>query len=269
MQTNYHTHTTRCGHASGTDREILEAAVGVGITELGISEHLPGNFFDLDTKTGYRLRCDAIEEYVNTFTALRAEYSGRLTLFLGFEFGFYPEFFEQIMDQLTPYPIDYLILGQHSVGRFCDRDGYLEDDPERLRQYADRVTAGIETGCWSYVAHPDKLPYRTQDEAFRREFRRIIDACIAHDLPLEINGAALMKDSWFPCPEFFTLAAERGAKAIIGADAHDPGTVGDPVLYEKCRAFAAKVGISVVPQLRRRDPFRAYRAWKETAGRKI
>lgn len=35
MKTNYHTHTFRCKHASGTDRDYVEAAVANGFSELG------------------------------------------------------------------------------------------------------------------------------------------------------------------------------------------------------------------------------------------
>ena len=41
MLYNYHTHTVRCRHASGTDREYVEKAIEGGIKTLGISDHAP------------------------------------------------------------------------------------------------------------------------------------------------------------------------------------------------------------------------------------
>lgn len=35
---NYHTHTTRCYHASGKDEEYVKAAIKAGIKELGFSD---------------------------------------------------------------------------------------------------------------------------------------------------------------------------------------------------------------------------------------
>ena len=32
---NYHTHTTRCHHAGGSDREYIEKAIAAGYTEIG------------------------------------------------------------------------------------------------------------------------------------------------------------------------------------------------------------------------------------------
>ena len=38
---NYHTHTYRCGHAKGTEEEMVQAAINMNIEELGISDHIP------------------------------------------------------------------------------------------------------------------------------------------------------------------------------------------------------------------------------------
>lgn len=39
---NYHTHTTRCMHAIGSEEEYILAAISAGYTELGFSDHTPG-----------------------------------------------------------------------------------------------------------------------------------------------------------------------------------------------------------------------------------
>ena len=38
---NIHTHTTRCGHATGLDIQYIQSAIEAGFTMLGFSEHLP------------------------------------------------------------------------------------------------------------------------------------------------------------------------------------------------------------------------------------
>ena len=47
---NYHTHTPRCHHAGGTEREYVEAALSVGMKTLGFSDHGPYMF---DTELNY------------------------------------------------------------------------------------------------------------------------------------------------------------------------------------------------------------------------
>jgi histidinol-phosphatase (PHP family) len=44
MKINYHTHTTRCHHAAGTEREYVEAAIANGIKVLGFADHTPYPF---------------------------------------------------------------------------------------------------------------------------------------------------------------------------------------------------------------------------------
>ena len=41
MKANYHTHTTRCQHAFGEDREYVEEAIRAGLRILGFSDHCP------------------------------------------------------------------------------------------------------------------------------------------------------------------------------------------------------------------------------------
>ena len=46
MIANYHTHTYRCGHAVGEDRQYVETAIRRGLQVLGFSEHVPMPFPD-------------------------------------------------------------------------------------------------------------------------------------------------------------------------------------------------------------------------------
>ena len=53
---NFHTHTPRCHHAKGSEREYIEQAIANGFTTLGFSDHVPQPF-----KNGY-----VSTEYVTT-----------------------------------------------------------------------------------------------------------------------------------------------------------------------------------------------------------
>ena len=41
MRANYHTHTYRCNHASGTEEEYIQCALDGNIEVLGFSDHTP------------------------------------------------------------------------------------------------------------------------------------------------------------------------------------------------------------------------------------
>ena len=41
MKHNYHTHTTRCHHAEGSDEDYIIEAIKAGYKTLGFSDHAP------------------------------------------------------------------------------------------------------------------------------------------------------------------------------------------------------------------------------------
>ena len=73
MIANYHTHTWRCRHADGTEREYVERAIEGGLKILGFSDHSPYPFPD-GYDSGWRMRRDQVEGYVDTVLALKKEY---------------------------------------------------------------------------------------------------------------------------------------------------------------------------------------------------
>ena len=54
MYANYHTHTFRCHHANGTEREYIEQAIERGLHTLGFSDHAPMPF-EGDYYSTYRM----------------------------------------------------------------------------------------------------------------------------------------------------------------------------------------------------------------------
>ena len=56
---NYHTHTSRCGHAIGLDEEYVQCAIEAGIKELGFSDHIPFKFV---SQPGVRMDYDKLDE---------------------------------------------------------------------------------------------------------------------------------------------------------------------------------------------------------------
>ena len=46
MDYNYHAHTTRCSHATGTEESYIEKAIEGGIRYMGFSDHMPMRFPD-------------------------------------------------------------------------------------------------------------------------------------------------------------------------------------------------------------------------------
>ena len=78
---NYHTHTYRCRHAGGTDRDYVEAAIAAGLTTLGFSDHSP-MVFTTDHKSSFRMSLEETPGYFESLLQLREEYKDRILAFL-------------------------------------------------------------------------------------------------------------------------------------------------------------------------------------------
>ena len=146
MIANYHTHTYRCHHASGTEREYIEKAIAEGLTVMGFSDHVPMPFPD-GHESSFRIRIEELEDYIRTLEALREEYRDRIQILIGFEAEYYPAYFEDMLRLLEPYDYDYMILGQHFIdNETAPYNATPMTDEEALCRYVDQVLEGLSTG---------------------------------------------------------------------------------------------------------------------------
>ncbi len=99
MLANYHTHTVRCKHAVGTEREYIEAAIANGFKVLGFSDHVPQPYKN-GFVSGIRMDMSEIPDYIGTLTKLREEYKDRIKIYIGFEVDGYKGYFESLMKEL-------------------------------------------------------------------------------------------------------------------------------------------------------------------------
>ena len=98
MLFNYHTHTKRCNHAQGEEREYIEHAIQKGIKTLGFSDHAPYLFpKESNHYSGFRMRVDEMENYVETVRALAKEYQSDIRVLCGVELEYYPDYHEEEM----------------------------------------------------------------------------------------------------------------------------------------------------------------------------
>lgn len=256
MKINLHTHTTRCGHAVGTEREYIERAIQAGIKTLGFSDHAPMPF-EPDYYSNFRIKLDEYENYIETLIILQDEYKKDIDLLIGFESEYYPAYFDRLIDMLRPYPIDYLILGQHFLAN--EKDGtysgihYTEE--AKLDQYVSQTSEGLKTGRFTYFAHPDLFQFDGDEEVYHRHMKRLCENAKALDIPLEINLLGVWNKRHYPCERFFRIAAEVGNKIVIGIDAHQPERILEQDVLTEAHAFAERCGLTITEDIRIRNPF--------------
>lgn len=255
MIANYHTHTTRCGHAVGEDREYVDWAVARGLKVLGFSDHVPMPFPD-GHESSFRVPLGRLEDYVHSVLALRDEYKQDIDIRLGFEAEYYPDLFEAMLACLAPYPVDYLLLGQHfNDSREIVYNPSMPMGRLALQRYVDRVIEGMETGCFSYVAHPDLFYFEGPNRVYGREMARLCRRAGELDVPLEINVLGLRTGRCYPNDRFWPVAKEMGCRVVLGCDAHAPRDVADPEQLAMAQAYTARFGLTPEPEIALRKPF--------------
>lgn len=254
LKKNYHTHTTRCGHASGSEREYIENAIKAGIKVLGFADHTPYPFdvAGVDYKSGVRMDVSQVQDYVTTLSALREEYKNDIKLLIGFEAEYYPLCFDGLCKIVKDYNIDYLILGQHFtnnefdghyVGRACNE--------EMFKNYVSTVITAMESGYFSYVAHPDVVNYTENDQIYREQMLMLCQRAKELNIPLEINFLGFYENRRYPCEKFFKIAAEVGNNVIYGVDAHVPTAFADTAeAYIRIEKFRNNLGLALTDEIK-------------------
>lgn len=220
---NYHTHTFRCRHAAGEDREYIETAIKAGFQILGFSDHCPWVYKDGFVST-MRMAPKDVDGYFHSLEDLRREYKKEIQIFIGFEAEYVPELMEGQDKLLADLPLDYMILGQHFLGPE-NQSIYLGmplKNDAILTEYVDTVIEAVRTGRYLYVAHPDVIHYIGSHSFYEKEMTRLCKFLKEADIPVEINLLGAADRRHYPSDLFFNIVKKIGNTCLIGFDAHTP-----------------------------------------------
>lgn len=254
---NYHTHTDYCGHAKGKTADYAAEAFRQGVEILGFSDHMPfpGDAF------GSRMLYGQIEDYLWDVQALKEEYQGRMKILCGFEAEYIPgqeAYYEELLGNGA---CEYLVLGQHM---FWDEDGVMRFTGEALStkqylQYVQNVLAGMKTGYFKVIAHPDLIFMNRYawDENCEAACDLLVEVCEANDFALEWNANGIRRgihsfddgERWqYPHQKLWEKVAGTSIRVIVGSDCHNPKLMWDEAVkmsWEK----AAAMGLNLVTEL--------------------
>lgn len=223
MTYNYHTHTARCNHASGTEEDYILQAIEGGITHMGFSDHAPFRFPN-GSESYYRIPMAQARDYFDTLYALREKYKKQIHLTIGFEMEYYPTFFRDMLDTALSLGAEYLVLGQHFSSDEHPNGFYVAnptDDPLRLEEYVTNIITAMDTGLFSYVAHPDLINFIGDDGIYETQMRKLCAAAREKHIPLEINFLGMRAGRHYPQDRFWKLAGAEGSPVTFGFDSHD------------------------------------------------
>lgn len=223
---NLHTHTWRCGHATGQDCEYVENAIKAGFSLLGFSEHIQ---YRADNGKYNRIDFEDFKFYFSDIRAMKKAYENQITILCGLEAAYVPEVMDDLLELSAES--DYILLGQHQGG-LVDKKYCVKCDDNDVLQYAADIEAGLETGLYSVIAHPDFFmnARNSWSEQCAEAAERICRAAKKHKVPLELNLKGMSNKDWigqtycahYPYRKFWEIAVKIGNDVLYGWDAHNP-----------------------------------------------
>jgi len=257
---DYHMHTPRCNHATGSIMEYAQAAVDAGLSEIGMSDHspMPGGF-----DKAWRMHRSELNEYIEEIEMARDAFADRLSIRFGLEADFHPGTESYVADMIAAYDWDYVIGSVHYIGDW----GF--DNPDCLQiwdtwniedayiAYFELVAQSAATGMFDIIGHPDlikKFGHRPPEgsQSVRQAEAAMLQAVSASGAALEISSAGLRKPvgEIYPHKRIVGRAAELDIPFAFGSDAHAPAEVGHGM--DNCLAELASFGVHAVASFENR-----------------
>lgn len=266
MLIDYHTHHARCGHAVGTLEEYVRRGIEIGLSQIGLSDHMP--LLHVDPAAYYPEMAMPMEElprYVEEAFSLKEKYRGQIDVRVGLEGDYIEGWEKQIESIVRAYPWDYVIgsvhfLGEWDVSDFRQVHHWEGQDVFAVyERYYDAVAKAAATGFYDIMGHLDVIKRfgHRPDAARQAETealeRRALEAVRAAGVAMELNASGLSKPvaEMFPSRRVLAAAIEMGIPLTIGSDAHDPMKLSEHL--DKARALLHELGVRELATFEKRS----------------
>ena len=231
-----HTHTSFSDGAN-TPEEMILAAIELGMSEIGISDHSYLSF-DCD----YTMQADSIDDYKAEILCLKEKYKDKIEVKLGIEQDYYSDF--------PAEGYEYIIGSVHYVK--ADGVYYAVDNTPEIMEEAAKAFGGDyyalaesyfknvadvvnRTGC-DIIGHFDLLSkfnehYHLFDEGnprYVKAWQEAADRLLKTGKPFEINTGAISRGyrlDAYPSKTMRAYIKERGGRFILSSDSHKKETL--------------------------------------------
>ena len=236
LPADYHLHTVRCGHASGSLEEYLKVAQKLGLHEVGFSDHLPLYFLPKDKREdGIAMDESEMEAYFEDVRRARLAFPD-IIVKMGIEADYIPGQEDKLVTLLKKMPLDYVLGSVHYI------DGWGFDNPDYIDEYGKRdidklywryfelLKQAAQSGIFDILAHPDlvkKFGYFPMAD-MTEVYEDTVQAIKKSNVCIELNTAGLRVPArqMYPAEGFLQLCCRYGVPVTLGSDAHKPEQVG-------------------------------------------
>jgi histidinol-phosphatase (PHP family) len=238
MLVDFHAHTARCNHATGTLDEYIERARALGLAELGFSDH---SYWMLqDPGRHLAMWPEETAKYVADVRRAQARHDRDgehpFHVRLGLEMDYIPSRLEAAREVIGAYEWDFLIGSIHNIGLWGINDPdelenfklhHIEDICELYFHMLGQMVRERYCDVIAHLDLPKKFGHRPPG-GFLRWIEPLIPAIKESGMAVEINtsGRDYPAGEIFPSWEVVETLVEAGVPLTLGSDAHAPEQVG-------------------------------------------
>ena len=255
IQADMHVHTVHCGHATGSARAMVDAAIWKGITILGFSEHFPYPPDVPDLAGDSIASAESFEAYALEIQKLQSDFKGQLDIRFGAEVDFHPDHVEWTNEQVNRYPFDFIIGSVHLIDNIpidYSRE-FLDPLIEKYRgeaglwkTYWQAVEQLLDQPWINAVGHldlPKKFLHLGSSAIDSATLQHLFRKMKKRNVAIDVNTAGIVKATdhqLYPSPFILQIAVESNVDLMIGSDAHAPNEVGRA--FESTRELLLSLG---------------------------
>lgn len=255
---NYHTHTSRCKHAYGTDEQYVKQAILANYKGLGFSDHVMLPNIENGVIRGDFNQKD---DYINSIRSLQKQYEGIIEIYLGFECEWdkrYQKYYENLLKEKE---VDYLIFANHGLYFKNNQERFLKISSSKqfLQRYLKYSVKALNSGLFKIMAHPDIF---MSSVAWNKDCEKVANIICKeakkNNVALEINLGCFIneekKDMFnenryrYPYDKFWKIAKKHGNTIVIGVDAHNPLALSSEK-KELAKQFINKLKLTITEKL--------------------
>ena len=263
-------------HGRSTLRELLDRAVGLGLTAYGISQHAPVSdarfLYNDERSAGLDLdgRMAQFEAYAAASAEAVGDYAGRLEVLRGLEAEVVPASSYVLDTQRlrARFQLDYVVGSVHwvddrpidvSADLFAEAVAHAGGLPVLLVRYYRALAEMVEALRPEVVGHFDLPRLFSQghaaheDGAVRAGRRDALAVVGERGALLEVNTAGIRKGlgSPYPAPEVLSDGRALGVAFTLSDDSHHVDDVGAGL--DEARGHLLAAGVRTVGRLRRSE----------------
>ncbi len=235
---DFHTHTSFSGDCKSQMESMIQYAIDHNFQQLCITDHYDYDYPTTEL-TNITFEVD-LPEYANGFMAYKEKYKKDIELLFGIEVGLQPHIYDEILENLRPYPFDFIIGSSHVVNKLDPYLGVYYEDKTKQEAYAgyleDILYHVNHYQYYNVYGHLDilfvmgtmkikKMYYHDHHDLIDMILRKIIET--GHGIELNTSGYRQKFKEPHPNTDILKRYAELGGEIItIGSDAHIPEHLG-------------------------------------------